>query len=120
MSTKGLSVALFLVAGFLLMSFGGAVVAAPLTPPLLYLAVRRHPTPAFSWAGGVIAGLTAVEVAWAVVYVLEGETTPSIWVVPLVTGLAVLAGLVATGRQARRSRRSSSRNHTSTPSSRSR
>ena len=113
-----LSVGLFLLCGLLLMSYGGAVVAAPLTLPLLYLAVRRHPTAAFRWTGGVIAGLTAMEVAWVLVYLAQGEDQPSIWLLPLAVGVLVLVAFVTTRRQARRSSRSPSRNQSSTPSSR--
>ncbi len=116
MTVDRLSVALFVVSGLLLMSYGGAVLAAPVTLPLMYLAVHRHPTPAFRWAGGVIAGLTAVEVTWVLVYLVEGEQTPSIWLVPLAVGVAVVVAFVVTGRQARRSSRSPSRNHISSPS----
>jgi hypothetical protein len=112
----GLRVALFVVSGFLLMSMGGAVFAAPLTLPLLYLAVRSHPSAPYRWAGGVIAGLTTVEVAWAVVYLVGGEEGPWIWLIPLGAGVAVLAAFVTARRQARRSSRSPSRNHSSTPS----
>jgi hypothetical protein len=114
-----LSVGLFLLCGLLLLTWGGAVVAAPVTLPLSYLAVRRHPSRPFRWVGGVLAGLTTVEVAWALVYVLDGETKPSIWLLPLAAGVAVLALFVAAGgaaRQARRSSRSPSRNQTSTSS----
>jgi hypothetical protein len=111
-----LSVALFVVCGLLLMSMGGAVVAAPVTLPLMYLAVRRRPTPGFRWAGGVIAALTAPELAWAIVYVVDGEEAPQIWLLPLAVTVAVLVLFVTIGRQARRSRRSPSRNQTSTPS----
>ena len=68
---------------------GGAIVAAPATLPLLYLGVRRHPTPAYRRAGAVLAGLTAAEAAWAAVYVAAGEPKPAIWLVPLATGMAV-------------------------------
>lgn len=113
---RWLGVALFVVSAFLLLTMGGAVFAAPVTLPLLYVAVRLHPTAAFRWTGGVLAGLTTVEVVWAVVYLAGGEAKPSIWLVPLVAGIAVLALLATTGRQARRSSRSPSRNQTSTPS----
>jgi 4-hydroxybenzoate polyprenyltransferase len=115
-SLHRLSIGLFLLCGLLLLTWGGAVAAGPVTLPLTYLAVRRHPTRPFRWVGGVLAGLTMVEVAWAVVYVLDSETRPSIWLVPLAAGLTVLALCVGTGGQARRSNRSPSRNHTSTPS----
>lgn len=112
------SIALFVVCGVLLMSFGGAVIAAPVTLPLLSLAVRRHPTAGFRWTGGVLAGLTTVELVWALVYLAQGEEQPWIALVPVAAGVAVVAAFVLTGRQARRSSRSPSRNHTSTPSSR--
>ena len=115
-----LSVGLFVVGGFLLLSMGGAVFAAPLTLPLMYLAARRHPTRPFRWAGGVVGGLTTVELAWAVVYFVGGEEQPTIWLLPLAAGLAYLAASLVVGRQARRSRRSPARNHSSTPSRRGR
>lgn len=117
MSMTRLSVGLFLLSGLLLMTMGGAVVAAPLTLPLMYLAVRRHPTAPFRWVGGVLAGLSALELAWAVVYVVAEETKPAIWLAPLATGLAVVALFVLARRQARRSSRSPSRNQISTSSS---
>ncbi len=96
-----LSIGLFVVAALLLGSMGGAVFAAPVTLPLMYLAVRRHPTAPFRWGGGVIAALTALELVWALVYVFSGEEQPSIWLVPLVAGLAVLV-LFATARRRER------------------
>lgn len=96
-----LAVGLFMLAGLLLASMGGAVFAAPVTLPLMYLAVRHHPTGPFRWAGGVIAALTTVELAWAVVYFVGGEEEPSIWLLPLLGGLCVLA-LFATARRRQR------------------
>lgn len=116
MTLTRLSVGLFLLAAFLLLTWGGAVAAAPVTLPLLYLAVRRHPTAPFRWAGGVLAGLTTVELAWAVVYVVDEETKPSVWLLPLAAGIVVLGLFVSARRQARRSNRSPSRYQTSTPS----
>ena len=115
-TVRWLGVALFVACGFLLMTMGGAVFAAPVTLPLLYVVVRLHPTAPFRWVGGVLAGLTTVEVVWALVYLADGEAKPSIWLVPLLAGLAVLALFATTRRQARRSSRSPSRNQTSTPS----
>jgi len=116
-----LSVGLFLLCGLLLLTYGGAVIAGPVTLPLTYLAVRRHPTRPFRWVGGALAGLTTVEVAWALVYVFDGETKPSIWLLPLTACVVVLALFVSLGgaaRQASRSSRSPSRNQTSTSSRR--
>lgn len=120
MGVTALSAGLFVVCGLLLITMGGAVVAAPVTLPLMYLAVRRHPTLAFRSAGGLIGGLTAVELAWALVYLVAGEHKPAIWLVPLALGVVVLVTFLTAGRQARRSSRSPSRNQTSTPSSTSR
>jgi len=96
---------LFVVAGLLLASMGGAVLAAPLTLPLMYLAVRHHPTPPFRWAGGGVAALTAVELVWAGVYFVGGEQQPSIWLVPMGAGLCVMA-LFVTARRRERALRS--------------
>jgi hypothetical protein len=50
---------------------GGAIVAAPLTVPLLYLAVRNRRTgPALRVTAVVIGTLTVAEVAWAATYVV--------------------------------------------------
>jgi hypothetical protein len=55
---------------FLLLSMGGAIVAAPLTLPLLYLAVRGdHIGDRWRAAAVVVAALTVAEVAWAATYV---------------------------------------------------
>ncbi len=97
---------LFVVAGFLLTSMGGAVFAAPVTLPLMYLAVRHHPTRPFRWAGGAIAALTTVELVWAIVYIVDGEEQPSIWLMPLATGLCVLVLFATARRRERLGRRS--------------
>lgn len=78
------------VAGFLLLSMGGAIVAAPLTVPLLVRIARRHPRRAWRGCAVVLAAATVAEVAWALVYVTAGETRPWIWLVPLVAGGAVV------------------------------
>lgn len=78
-------------AAFLLLSMGGAVVAAPVTLPFLVLAVRSSPSARYRLAAAVVAGLTTAEVAWALVYVTVGERSPTIWLLPLLVGVAVLA-----------------------------
>jgi cobalamin biosynthesis protein CobD/CbiB len=98
MTTTRLSVALFLLGAFLLLSMGGAVVAAPLSLPLMYWAARRHPSRSFRWAAGIIGGLTTVELAWAVVYFVGGEERPTIWLLPLAAGLVYLAACVTARR----------------------
>jgi len=62
--------AVFIVAGVLLLSMGGAIIAAPATIPLMFVAVRRHPTRVFRIAGTLIAVLTAAELAWALALAL--------------------------------------------------
>ena len=85
--------AVFVVAAVLLVSMGGAIVAAPLTLPALALVVRRHPTRGFRIAGAIIGGLTAAEVAWAAVYLIAGEAPVVIWFVPAMIGIAAGAVL---------------------------
>jgi hypothetical protein len=90
-----IGVVVFGAAAFLLVSMGGAIVAAPVTVPLMVAAVRRHPTPAFRTAGAALVALTGAEVAWALTYVTAGEVRPWIWLLP---ALAALAGALATVR----------------------
>ena len=93
-------IAVFIVAGFLLLSMGGAIVAAPLTIPLMFVAVRRHPTRAFRVAGTLIAGLTVAELAWAAAYVTAGEAKPWIWLVPCVAAVGALVAFITASRPA--------------------
>ncbi len=104
--------ATFLAAAFLLVSMGGAIVAAPVTVPLMYVVSRRHPTGAFRIAAAVLGGLTAAEAVWALTYLLTTEALPWIWTVPLASGATaafILAGGVRLGRGPTRP------NHTGTP-----
>lgn len=90
---------MFGAAALLLLSMGGAIVAAPLTVPLMILAVRRHSSVPFRVAAGVIGGLTVAEVAWALTYLRVGEATPWIWLLPLSGGLAAAVVLAAARRE---------------------
>lgn len=82
------------VSAFLLLSMGGAVVAAPLTLPLLYLAVRNTELGAgLRLAAIVIAALTVAEVAWAATYLAVSETQPWIWLIPIGAGAGTAAAL---------------------------
>ena len=77
------------VSAFLLLSMGGAIVAAPLTVPLLYLAVRGDRAGAgLRMAAVVIAALTVAEVAWAATYLTMAEAKPWIWLLPVIAGAA--------------------------------
>ena len=92
-------ITVFIVAGVLLLSMGGAIIAAPVTIPLMFVAVRRHPTRAFRIAGTLIAVLTVAELAWALAYVTAGEAKPWIWLIPCVAAAAALfAFMAASGR----------------------
>jgi hypothetical protein len=74
---------------FLLLSMGGAIVAAPLTLPLLYLAGQGDRIGAgLRTAAVVIASLTVAEVAWAATYLTMAEARPWIWLLPLAAGAA--------------------------------
>jgi hypothetical protein len=75
-------------AAFLLVSMGGAIVAAPLTVPLLFLVSQRHPTTAFRVTGTVLTAATVPEVAWALTYRVADEAKPWIWLAPLGAGFA--------------------------------
>jgi len=92
-----IGISVFAVAAFLLVSMGGAIVAAPVTVPLMYIVSRRHPTGAFRIAAAVLGGLTMAETAWALTYLLMTEAKPWIWAVPLASGAA--AAVVLAGRR---------------------
>ena len=82
------------VSAFLLLSMGGAIVAAPLTLPLLYLAVRNGELGAgLRLAAVVITALTVAEVAWAATYLAVAEGQPWIWLIPVGAGAATAAAL---------------------------
>jgi hypothetical protein len=77
---------------------GGAIVAAPVTVPLMLIATRRHPTRSFRVAGAALGALTIAEVAWAVTYVASAEAKPWIWLLPLAAAIAAGTGFAARSR----------------------
>ena len=82
------------VSAFLLLSMGGAVVAAPLTLPLLYVALRSgRLSPGLRTAAVAVAGLTVAEVVWAATYLAMTEAQPWIWLLPAGAGAAVAVAL---------------------------
>jgi hypothetical protein len=87
-------VAVFCVAGFLLISMGGAIIAAPVTVPLMFVAAHRHPTKPFRAVAAALAGATSAEVVWAVTYVVAEEAKPWIWLAPLAAATAVIVAVV--------------------------
>jgi uncharacterized BrkB/YihY/UPF0761 family membrane protein len=81
----------FVVAGVLLLSMGGAVIAAPATVPLMNIAASQHRTPAFRRWAVFLSALTMAEVAWALTYLALDEAQPWIWLVPSLAVVAVAA-----------------------------
>jgi hypothetical protein len=55
---KVIGMVTFVLAGFLLLSMGGAIVAAPVTVPLMSIAACRRPTRPFRMSAMVLSGLT--------------------------------------------------------------
>src|SRR5947199_10801929 len=83
------------VAAFLLLSMGGAVVAAPLTIPLVWLVIRADRTGAGLRAAAVtVAAITVAEVVWAATYLAVDEVQPWIWLLPLAAGVSAALALV--------------------------
>jgi len=91
---------LVVLSAFLLVSMGGAIVAAPLTVPLLYLAAGEDRAGAgLRTAAVLIAALTVAEVAWAATYLAVAEAEPWIWLLPVVAGAATATGFARTPRR---------------------
>src|SRR5688572_29630463 len=84
-------------ATLLLGTIGGAIVAAPITLPLLYRIARRYPTRGMRIAAAVVGGLTCVETVWALCYLALEEAMPWIWLLPALAGIAWTAGLLRAG-----------------------
>jgi hypothetical protein len=95
-------VIVFAVAGFLLLSMGGAVFAAPITVPLMLVVSRRHPTTTFRVAGVVLVALTVAEVVWALTYLQLQEAQPWIWLLPVLGGAIAAGSFIAATNPARR------------------
>jgi hypothetical protein len=85
------------VAAFLLLSMGGAIVAAPLTLPLLYLVIRANRAGAgLRAAAVVVVALTVAEIVWAATYLAVTEAQPWIWFLPLAAGAVAAIAAVRT------------------------
>jgi hypothetical protein len=89
-------IVVFSAAAFLLLTMGGAIAAAPLTVPLLFLVMRRRPTTAFRIIGCVLAGATVAEVVWALAYLTVGESAPWIWLLPVAAAVATITAACTT------------------------
>src|SRR5437879_6428608 len=81
------------VAAVLLLSMGGAIVAAPMTLPLLYASARSSNNSFFRGIAGSVAALTALEVVWAIIYLTVGEAKPWIWLIPLISAIAMAVAI---------------------------
>ena len=91
-------VATFCVSAFLLLSMGGAIVAAPVTVPLMFLIARTRPTRAFRTTAAALTGATVAEVVWVLTYVTTDESKPWIWLLPLVAAVAAVTALLQSSR----------------------
>ena len=78
------------IAALLLVSYGGGIIAAPLTLPLLYLALRQPLRRGLRPAVIAVSALTAAETGWAAAYLTAGEARPWVWLVPCAAGIGVL------------------------------
>lgn len=86
-----IDMAVIALSALLLLSMGGAMVAAPVTVPLLIRAARRRPSSAGQILATVLAAATMGELLWATVYLTVGEAKPWIWLVPLSAAAATAA-----------------------------
>lgn len=99
---------LLVVASVLLLSMGGAIFAAPIVVPLLFVAARRSPSVAYRVWSGIVVVATVAEVAWALTYLAAREAKLAIWLVPLLVAVGAAVGYSrALGGASRRRRFSS-------------
>ena len=91
--------ALLSLATLLLISFGGAIVAAPVTIPLLLLVARASPSKGYRVWAGIVVVFTIAEVAWALTYLVVGEAKPAIWLVPTLATVGVILGYARLSRR---------------------
>lgn len=76
-----------------LFSMGGAILAAPVTVPVLTYAITRDEI-ARGWriTGGLILALTLAQCAWAVGFFVLDETHLAVWLYPVIV-LAICAAI---------------------------
>lgn len=68
----------------LLLSFGGAIWAAPVTIPLLIYAICKVKlTCRWRIIAALILALTVTQCTWAIMYITVGESNPSVWIAPI-------------------------------------
>ena len=93
----GLPVSVLILSLVALASVGGAgVYLAPALLPLQWLAARRSPRGLILILWSLIAGATAGEGTWGLIYLTIGEVEPFVWLFPLLTGTVVAALLFIT------------------------
>jgi hypothetical protein len=81
----------------LLLSMGGAILAAPVVLPLLWWAARTTGR-GIRVLGAILAALVVGEVAWAGVYVVVGERQPYIWALPALSAAVTVWLMLVTTR----------------------
>jgi len=90
---------LIVPSAFLLISMGGAIFAAPITVPLLWISLsRRNLSRVWRITAAVVLTLTVAEFVWAAGYLLIGESKPWIWLIPLTLMIATAAASTRTVR----------------------
>jgi hypothetical protein len=83
--------------GLLLLSMGGAILAAPLVLPLLWWAARTTGG-GIRVIGAILAALVVGEVVWAGVYVVVGERQPYMWALPALSAAVTVWLMLVTTR----------------------
>jgi len=81
----------------LLLSMGGAILAAPMLLPLLWWATRTT-TRGVRLIGVILAALVVGEVVWAGVYLVVGERQPYIWALPALSAAVTVWLMLLTTR----------------------
>lgn len=95
-ASTGFAVATLGVSTFLLVTMGGAILAAPVTVPALVVIARTR-VGSSRIVAIAVATLTIAEVGWAFTYVVVGEAKPWIWLAPLVCAAASAMALSRRG-----------------------
>jgi hypothetical protein len=81
----------------LLLSMGGAILAAPVLLPLLWWAARTTGR-LVRVIGVILAALVVGEVVWAGVYLVVGERQPYVWALPALSAAVTVWLMLVTTR----------------------
>lgn len=92
---------MFLVSILAAISIGGGFVFGVVLVPLHWVCARRSGTPLGSLLWTLLGALLVAEIAWAITYLVGGESMPVIWVVPVLAAVATIVFFYLTTRQER-------------------